>query len=371
MSCGGNSVIPGTEQAQIAVSSPSPPPEPAQECVHDWEDGVCVICGAVCPHASHTPVIAPKCTVCGSSVYHRYDSSLCSCGISPPFADYEIPEEIFEDNGIYGNVNIEYYYAQDYSDYPYGYVIQKECAVYCPPGYDSERETPYNVLFCIHGGGGDCRDFTSELKDYRGKYIYLSELYDSMISRGYCEPLIIVSISTDNYYPEDDIWEECGDRQIIFELRNDLLPFIASKYNTYLGSGSPEEIALVRDHLGLCGISNGSDMTLRALGTGYADMISDWDIFSWYGVFSGSSTVSDVLYTFELHPEIKINYFLTGAGEKDSQRENIEEHYIQLLDGSGGIICDGNSDMITVQDSGHEWTSWITMMYNALLVFFR
>lgn len=54
-------------------------------CAHYWRDGVCTRCGAVCPHTNHDAE-SGLCEICGSKTSHEYLNGKCTrCGEPPSF----------------------------------------------------------------------------------------------------------------------------------------------------------------------------------------------------------------------------------------------------------------------------------------------
>ena len=57
-------------------------------CAHDWQQGVCTVCGKVCAHERHNGE-SLVCACCGMAVSHEYVNAVCTrCGGSPVFIDW-------------------------------------------------------------------------------------------------------------------------------------------------------------------------------------------------------------------------------------------------------------------------------------------
>lgn len=131
---------------------------PAAEtgCAHPgWQNGICVACGAACPHAEHD-YDSCLCFVCGMTVRHSYLTSRCPmCGRTPAFLDSRVPTSFFQSSGRPGTVQSVEYLTHDYVGERKGtgtLSYYKRMLVYLPYGYDASQ--PYNVLVLLHGMGG-------------------------------------------------------------------------------------------------------------------------------------------------------------------------------------------------------------------------
>ena len=102
-----------------------------------------------------------------------------------------------------------------------------------------------------------------------------------MVANGVCEPCIIV---TPTYYRGDNNEEnpEYFTENFHKELRRDLIPAIEKQYSTYAaGNVSEENLIATREHRAFAGLSLGSMTTYRAA------FYHNYDLFAWYGPFSG------------------------------------------------------------------------------------
>lgn len=140
-----------------------------------------------------------------------------------------------------------------------GEIRSKYANVYLPYGYEADdTEKKYNVLYLMHGGGGnpdawlDC----STIKN----------MLDYTISVGEVKPLIVVFPS---YYkeaisriggPDGDLERE-NVKFFQKELAEDLIPAVEEKYNTYAEGITPEALKDSRLHRGFGGFSMGGAAT--------------------------------------------------------------------------------------------------------------
>lgn len=142
-----------------------------------------------------------------------------------------------------------------------GEVISKKANVYLPYGYTEEKK--YDILYLIHGGGGN--------EDAWLDTCAIKNMLDVSFAEGRAEPFIAVFPT---YYNEDPqaahsrglpfTWEK---EQIEFfqkELRQDLIPAAELKYSSYLSEDTEEDKANTRNHRAITGFSMGGGTTWNA-----------------------------------------------------------------------------------------------------------
>ncbi len=127
---------------------------------------------------------------------------------------------------------------------------RKRLNVYLPYGYDAaDTNQRYNVLYLMHGGGEN----ENLIFGGPGQSKELKRILDHMIERGDIEPLIVV---TPTFYG--------GKNDVAFfseELLNSIIPFVETKYHTYLTSTDLKDIKASREHRAFGGFSMGSVTT--------------------------------------------------------------------------------------------------------------
>lgn len=157
-----------------------------------------------------------------------------------------------------------------------GEAITKKCIVYLPAGYDQDDpETRYNVLYLLHGVGGNRFEWLNGGGQVGGNYV-ICNILDNLIANGEIDPVIVVfpeGRSAHNW--TDTSFNAAGTNLLGFyyfdyELRYDLIPFIESTYNTYadISDISPEGIERNRKHRAIAGLSMGG---MQALNLAVAD----------------------------------------------------------------------------------------------------
>ncbi|MCR5102778.1 MAG: hypothetical protein K6B41_15625 [Butyrivibrio sp.] len=158
-----------------------------------------------------------------------------------------VPKNYYED--IKGGRLEEIFYdsVKYYSDKS---KVTKRALVYVPEGYDGSGKN-YNVLYLMHGGGGN----EEEIMYCQNRSLQLKHILDHMIANGDIEPMLVVT-PTFYYSDSQSALHDIKDAGVLTKLyhnefRNDLLPAIDSKYRTIAD----------RDHRAFSGFSMGSEVT--------------------------------------------------------------------------------------------------------------
>ena len=148
---------------------------------------------------------------------------------------------------------------------------EKHLNLYLPYGYDHEDASKkYNVFYMMHGGGEN----ENLLFGGPGENRELKNILDHMIANGDIEPLIVV---TPTFYGVKNSLENDPEKSHVEgldhplplietdfyheELVNDLIPFVETRYHTYAGTGSKEDLIASRGHRAFGGFSMGSVAT--------------------------------------------------------------------------------------------------------------
>ena len=154
----------------------------------------------------------------------------------------DIPES-YKDNITEHGTFEEFNYSAKSVD---GEEYEKRAVVYLPYGYDpDDKETKYNVLYLMHGGGDD------EMRYWGAGLEYV---LDAMFEKGDCDPCIVV---TPNYrIPGYD--ETMSAKNFYKELTEYLIPAFESQYNTYAENTTPDGIRSSRTHRAYGGFSMGA-----------------------------------------------------------------------------------------------------------------
>lgn len=276
-----------------------------------------------------------------------------------------------------------------------GEMITKKCNVYLPAGYDpDDKDTKYNVLYLLHGVGGNRYEWLNSNGKVDGNFI-ICNIFDNLIANDDIYKMIVV-------FPEGRStcdWTDCsfnseginmlGFYYFDYELRYDLIPFIEATYNLYanIKDTSLKGIAYNRMHRAIAGLSMGGMQALNLIvggyrcdSTVYTGTKSDWDnkldktvlaqgmkdLFAYIGAFSNAPTSSDgkILGANIASSEYRLHllYFTCGdadeiagkygyekavQGLEDIARDNIDNYYEIII--KGGI---------------HDFNVWNNGAYN-------
>lgn len=331
-------------------------------CLHsEYTNGFCSTCGYQCPHEAHNKADA-KCEVCGIQLEHHIVNGKCVCGWQHTFYTGYLPDEMYAECEFKGTIGTDAYITYDYKRGSDREGV-KEFDYYLPYGYDSEK--PYNVFVFFHGAGGNKADCLGETHDCDGRYIRMANIYDNMIAKGLIEPLIIISVNTQSVFRDEDSNHE----QMAPEVRNDLIPYIINNFSTYARSSSSEDIIAAREHFGCGGLSNGS---LYCLNTG---MFYNFDYFANYAAISGDNWAKKITEVIN-DPEtgwdkLPIVAFFAGAGQYDGVRDDSSSGFEIITSSSPERFKVGENSWYVETEFSHDWSTWSTDFYNALLMMFQ
>ncbi|HEX2947379.1 MAG TPA: alpha/beta hydrolase-fold protein [Clostridia bacterium] len=139
----------------------------------------------------------------------------------------------------------------------------RNCHIYTPPGYDTDPDKRYPVLYLQHGGGEDETGWI-----WQGKINYI---IDNLLAEGKCEEMLIVMNSGYAFKPDGS--DNCGVGSFDEFLVNDCVPFIDGKYRT---------------------LANRADRAVAGLSMGGIQanitMMKHLNVFAGVGILSGGFT---------------------------------------------------------------------------------
>ncbi|CAN7668566.1 alpha/beta hydrolase-fold protein [Paenibacillus sp. LjRoot153] len=282
-----------------------------------------------------------------------------------------------------------------------GDAILKKCNVYLPAGYDPNDTTVrYNVLYLLHGVGGDQYEWLSSNGKADGRFI-ICNIFDNLIVNGDIDPLIVVFPNGRSAYDwTDSSFNSEGTNMLGFyyfdyELRYDLIPFIESNYKTYadITVTSHEGIIYNRSRRAIAGLSMGGMQALNLILGGYrhdstriTGTESPWnngldktvlapgmiDLFANVGAFSNAPTSSDGKTLGDSLASCVHNLHLlyTTCGDADGVANG---SYIKSIDGliqqSGNYL--NQFYQIRIKNGYHDFHVWNNGAYNFSRLIFR
>lgn len=247
------------------------------------------------------------------------------------------------------------YKTKDY--YGDGSEIEKYANVYLPYGYDEEQE--YNVLYLMHGIGGDENEW-----GMTGDTSKVKIMMDNLIYNGDIDPFIVV---TPNGRSGADFANRNADFHSFYEfgkeLRNDLIPCIESHFATYGRAGEDGyDMKTDREHRAMAGLSMGGMQTINI------GMCECLDIISWFGAFSAAPTsypAADVVQKIdEQFPDQEIRYFYNICGTEDGIAYQSSSTAAKNLPQLSERFQDGENYMWQELGGGHDFGIWYLGFYN-------
>ena len=183
-----------------------------------------------------------------------------------------------------------------------------------------------------------------------------------MIEQKICKPCIVVTPVTNTRFLTG---VDGGIFQMREELRDYILPYIVENYSTYAADSSLDAISAAREHFGLGGLSNGALCVFKA-GFQY-----NFPLFGSYAAFSGDYepwTTAAAIQSGDF-AELPITCFFAGAGTFDGQQENSKVGFNYIVENTDRLVEGENAFYVDVT-GGHEWSVWLTDLYNAMQVMF-
>lgn len=370
-----------------------------QRCAHIWENGVCsvcglplwvngicrdcgeehshtfisaddpcTICGYVCPHVSHDRYTL-KCDKCGYVVNHEFseDGVCIKCSYATNVYQYGSVDSLYvKDCEEKGKVVQLEYKCIALAGKQTGSEITKKLNVYLPYGYTEEKQ--YNVYYYLHGAFGTINDIIrpNEVTD-------TEKLLNNIIAEKVCDPFILVCPTWfDSDVTAGDL-EGTLQENFNIQLRDSIIPAVESTYSTYLDCDgkienvTPEKIAASRDHRAIGGFSGGATVTAMMAVYGI-------DMFSYFGVNSNSWD-PDLLtqgVNLEANKNYDIKYYMNTLGtEEGPDREVWVDMYKQIEAKGAPKLVDGtNMTFIRFIGLDHDIVNIRTSLYNALAVHF-
>jgi enterochelin esterase-like enzyme len=227
--------------------------------------------------------------------------------------------------------------------------------VYTPPGYDSERETRYPVLYLQHGSGEDERGWANQ-----GRAAFIM---DNLIAEGKAVPLLVVMERGYATRAGEMPSPNPGRMGNAFEdvVTKDLIPFIDATYRT-----RPD-----RDNRALAGLSMGGFQS-------YSIGLRHLDLFSAIGGFSGAgggfggapfdpkTAYNGVMADSEAFNR-RVPVVFLSVGTTESQR------FQDSVRGFNDTLNKAGIKTVFYESPGtdHEWLTWRRSLHQFAPLLFR
>ena len=262
------------------------------------------------------------------------------------------------DDKAKGTVVRDYYDTYEYSDDGVrGNAVKKDMLVYLPAGYKAEdKNKKYNVLYLIHGTSEDQNTVFGD--DDVNVTTVMKKVLDKMIENGELDPMIIVTPT----------YRGMESGRLQYEMINEILPFIATKYNTYSKSGSQDALKAARNHHAVGGFSQGSSCT-------FTIMRNCFDYFKYYLPISGGPGNTDFTSVVKGYA-MNDYYVFASTGTDDiaySGMVNAIPAMANQIDSEGNPIFNYNADLsvgnlylLLLPGGTHTWQCVNQYLYNIL-----
>jgi len=244
-----------------------------------------------------------------------------------------------------------------YTTYDYfgdGSEITKEANVFIPYNYDETKQ--YNVLYLMHGIGGDENEW-----GMTGNASKVKMIMDNLVYHGDIDTFIIVTPngrSSANHSSSADY-----NSFYVFgqELRNDLIPYIDSHYSTYADyDENGYDLTAARDHRAMAGLSMGGMQTINI---GIGECV---DIISYFGAFSAAPTSNLDTKTAEILKDntYPIHYFYNICGTEDGVAYASASAAAKNLPAVCDQFVDGENFTWMDVKGVHDFNVWYLGFYN-------
>ncbi len=223
---------------------------------------------------------------------------------------------------------------------------EKRMHVYLPPGYDTETERRYPVLYLNHGGGEHDGHWTASG--------HAHHILDNLIAEGKARPMIIVMPNTARLVSgtppklgEDDACTQ--------EYLNDILPFVDARYRTRQN----------RESRAVAGLSMGGFVVLNT-GLTHLETFGELYVFS-----SGYWPDQLPLFAERIKPLLsdpKINErfrmpLYIAVGETDIA-------YLNSMKTLAVFAEHGVRNFSVLSSHGHEWLNWRRYLWQTAQIMF-
>jgi len=247
---------------------------------------------------------------------------------------------------------------------PHGQIIERtyfskesyemrRCFIYTPPGYETDNQKRYPVLYLQHGGGENETGWSSQG--------HANLIMDNLIAEGKTVPFIIVMDNGTWRMPPRPNGErpagpwppEGWADGFMNTLIKDIIPMIDANYRTI---ADPQ-------HRAMAGLSMGG-MQTRVITLAHPEM------FSYVGMFSGGSiSVQDVEKSPAFKEKIKLVFISYGSRELDNPRTGAWGDPKENTEALKKIGM--NTHFYVSPLTAHEWQSWRRGLYNFATLIFK
>ncbi len=277
--------------------------------------------------------------------FHYYTITIDGAEVPDPNSKYyfgamrwgsavEIPAK---DKDFYAVKDVPHGQLREVLFYSESTETSRRAFVYTPPGYDSDQDKRYPVLYLQHGWGEN--EYGWSVQGHAGLIL------DNLISEGKAKPFIVVMTygMTNDVRPGGIGGFDISKFETV--LVNELIPYVDSNFRTLTD----------QPNRAMAGLSMGGMetkmITLRNL-----------DKFSHIGLFSGGSiSLDDMKNTEGFEEKVKLVFVSYGSKEvgEGRQRRGGDPEATAMALKDAGV----NSHYYVSPDTAHEWLTWRRSLY--------
>ena len=229
----------------------------------------------------------------------------------------EVPSNYFKSCKKQGKVRKVTYKSRDYTSKKRK-EIKKTAFVYQPYGYDKKDTSKrYDILYLMHGWTMTAGDF------FNSSGSDIVNMLDNMIESGDIQPLIVVCATFDAENKSQDFARSVSELSVFHnDLRENLIPYIESRYNTYAEDTDDSSLKESRQHRAFGGFSLGAVTT-------WHQFVYNLEYIKYFVPMSGGCWFEENYDSFDRPVEI-VNYLENIMNEK-----KIKENDFRIYQGIG------------------------------------
>lgn len=287
------------------------------------------------------PLVDPS-----SQTFYGMGRMASGIDIPEPGADYYLPKDV-----PHGQVRSFNYYSAITQAW-------RRAFVYTPPGYDTNTDKRYPVLYLQHGGGEDETGWPNQ-----GKADFI---LDNLIAEGKATPMLIVmdrGYATDPTRPKNT--SQTGFRAAMANnvfpevLVKEVIPVIDKNFRTIAD----------RDHRAMAGLSMGGFQTFQTT-------MTNLDKFGYVGGFSGAAfrqPDTDIRDMYDgvwadaesFNKKVKLMYISIGTAEPERMYSGVKGFH-EALEKAGIKHVYYESP-----GTSHEWQTWRRSLHQFAALIFK
>ena len=219
--------------------------------------------------------------------------------------------------------------------------------IYTPPGYDSNTNEKFPVLYLLHGGGEDERGWATQGRT--------DLILDNLIAQGKAKPMLVVMPDGNPALPgfgEDNL------RMFEAELKRCVIPAVENNYRAATDS----------KNRALAGLSMGGLQTLY-IGINNTDMFSALGVFSSGWIMPMQSGLADAQYSLMMKNADKINgnlklFWISMGGKEDIAYKNCQTMLAKFDELKIKYVY-------SEYPGGHTWPVWRHDLYSMAPLLFK